>query len=384
MASPLLRLVLALGVLCPACAVDGPAESHDQARIGFLFVGARDDLGYNQAAWEGSEAVARVFPDHHVLRVENVPETERAAEVMEELIRRGVRILFPTSFGYLPFAVEVARRHPDVVVVHQGGIEPEPRLDNLGTYWGTIYEAVYQAGIVAGAVSRSAKLGFLAAFPIPATFNNVNAFTLGARSVNPTITTSVVFTAAWCDPAKQAALARQLLASGADVLAQHQDCTETVLEAAEAAGAYSVGYHADGSEVARRGWLAGAVWIWDQLFTDIVATVLDGKFASSPYNGDYRGGLRTRDSPFLLTPVGPLVPPSIADLVAVAENRFRSGHTPFDGPLHDRDGRLRVPSGASPTHAEVDQMRYLVEGVTGEIPAASSTDTDQRRRTRSQ
>lgn len=368
------RLVTAVTALSAlsgaACRGGAPAanEPFAGARMGFLFVGARDDLGYNQAAWKGSEAVAKAFPDYEVLRVENVPETDRAAEVMEDLIRRGARILFPTSFGHLPFAAEVARRHPEVIVVHQGGVEPQPRLDNLGTYWGTVYEPVYQAGIVAGAMTRSGKLGFVAAFPIPATFNNVNAFTLGARSVNPRVTTTVVFTGDWCDPPKQAALAQQLLAAGADVLTQHQDCTRTMLEVAEAAGAYSVGYHADGSEVAPRGWLTGAVWVWDELFIDIVATILDGRFEESPYNRDYRGGLRTGDNPFLLTELGPQVPPSVADLVAAAEARFRSSRTPFDGPLRDRDGRLRVAAGAVPTQTEIDEMRYFVEGVIGEVP----------------
>jgi simple sugar transport system substrate-binding protein/basic membrane protein A len=337
-------------------------------RIGFLFVGARDDLGYNQAAWEGSEAVARALPDILVLRRENVPETVEAERVMEEMIDRGARILFPTSFGYLRFAVAVARRHPGVVVVHEGGIEPSPPLDNFGTYFGTVYEPVYEAGIAAGLATRTKTLGFVAAFPIPATFNNINAFTLGARSVNPTAVTRVEFTEAWCDPARQAAAATSLLAHGADVLTQHQDCTATVLQAAEAAGATSVGYHYDGSEVAPKGWLVGSVWDWRDLFIDIVRSVIAGRFRKSPYNGDFRGGLRTGDNPFVLTELGPTADPRTAPLIQAADARFRAGGSPFAGPLEDRNGTLRVAAGTVPSQAEVEQMNYFVGGVAGEAP----------------
>jgi basic membrane protein A len=364
--------LLCLALLAGSCADAGGdigSGPYESAKIGFLFVGTRDDLGYNQAAWEGSEAVARAFPDMAVLRRENVPETEEAERVMERMIDDGARILFPTSFGHLSAAAAVARRHPEVVVVHQGGLEPRPPLDNLGTYFGTVYEPVYLAGIAAGAASRTGALGFVAAFPIPATFNNVNAFTLGARSVNPTITTSVVFTGAWCDPAEQAMAAAALLAGGADVLTQHQDCTATVLRAAEAAGAKSAGYHYDGSEVAPRGWLVGSVWDWRGLFIDIVQAVRAGRFETSPYNGDFRGGLRTGDNPFVLTELGPAADPRTADLVRAAEARFRAGGSPFEGPLTDRDGRLRVPAGVTPSQSEIDRMGYFVTGVAGEIPS---------------
>jgi basic membrane lipoprotein Med (substrate-binding protein (PBP1-ABC) superfamily) len=343
----------------------GPYEG---AKIGFLFVGARDDLGYNQAAWEGSEAVARAFPDLVVLREENVPETGVAERVMERMVDEGARILFPTSFGHLRAAVAVARRHRDVVVVHQGGLEPVQRLDNLGTYFGAVYEPVYEAGIVAGAAAPHGDLGFVAAFPIPATFNNVNAFTLGARSVNPSATTRVVFTGAWCDPGRQAQAAAALLAQGVEVITQHQDCSTTILRAAEAAGVRSVGYHYDGSETAPQGWLVGSVWDWRGLFIDIVNAVVAGRFADSPYNGDFRGGLRTGDNPFVLTELGPAADPRTAPLVAAADARFRAGGFPFEGPLVDRDGRPRVAAGAAPSQEEIDRMDWFVAGVIGDIP----------------
>jgi len=371
LASRSLAVSIALGLAASACGGGGQrpvTQVGPHVKVGFVFVGSRSDLGYNQAAWEGSEAVAEALPDVEVLSAENVPETTAADQAMESLIGRGASIVFATSFGYLSSAVAVARRHPDVVVVHQGGVEPVPKLANLGTYFGAVYEPVYQAGIAAGAASRSGKLGFVAAFPIPATYNNVNAFTLGARSVNPAATTSVTFTGSWCAPLLQAKSAAELLAKGVDVLTQHQDCTRTVLESAEAAKAFSVGYHYDGSEVAPRGWLAGSVWAWGDLFIEIVRTVQSGAFETSPYGVDFRGSLRTGDNPFVLTELGPAVGNQARTLIAQVQRRFSDGGSPFTGPVHDRDGRVRIAPGAIPTTAEIDRMDYFVEGVVGDIP----------------
>jgi len=238
----------------------------------------------------------------------------------------------------------------------------------MGTFFGAVYEPVYQAGIAAGAATRTGKLGFVAAFPIPATFNNVNAFMLGARSANPGVTTALTFTGGWCDPAAQAKAARALLSQGADVLTQHQDCTRTVLEAAESAGAFSVGYHADGSLVAPRGWLAGSVWAWGGLFVDIVRTVQAGTFATSRYDGNFRGSLRTGDNPFVLTELGPQVSDPTRSMIADAEKRFRSGGSPFTGPLLDRDGVQRGGRGVILSQAEIDAMDWFVAGITGDTP----------------
>ena len=267
---------------------------------------------------------------------------------------------------HLASAVAVARHHPGVVVLHEGGLEPKPGLDNLGTYWGSVYEPVYEAGIAAGAASRTGRLGFVAAFPIPATYNNVNAFTLGARSVNPDATTHVRFTGDWCNPEKQAEAADGLIAGGVDVLTQHQDCTATVLRAADRAGVRSVGYHYDGSEVAPKGWLVGSVWDWRRLFVDIVRTISTRHFVESPYNGDFRGGLRTGNNPFVLTELSPSAAPGTAERIAAAEASLRAGHSPFDGPLTDREGKLRVPAGVTPSQAAIERMDWWVPGVVGD------------------
>ena len=160
----------------------GAAAGTGGKAVGFIFVGAKDDYGYNQAAYIGSQGVEKAFPDLKVLRSENVPETAEAERVMEEMIRNGAKIIFPTSYGHLDPALNVAKRHPDVLFYHQGGLKT---ADNLGTYFGTIWEPVYLAGIAAGKMSKSGKLGYIVSVPIPQVLLNVNAFELGAKSVNP-------------------------------------------------------------------------------------------------------------------------------------------------------------------------------------------------------
>ncbi|HEY4632276.1 MAG TPA: BMP family ABC transporter substrate-binding protein, partial [Candidatus Limnocylindrales bacterium] len=336
------------------------------ATIGFVLVGARDDLGYNQAIWDGIDAVARSFPDNQILRVENVPEEHDAlVGALEDLIDRGARILFATSFGYRDAAFEVARRHPDVVVLHQGGTEPPPGRGNFGTYFGAHYEPLYLAGIAAGAATETGRLGFVVAFPIAATFLNVDAFMLGARSVRPDATVTVEFTKDWCDPSIQLAAATRLRSGGVDVIAQHQDCTRTILEYTEANGMYAVGYHTDGSEVAPRAWLAGAVWRWGPLYVDEVTTVLRGKFTGSPFDGDYRTQFAGPDSVLDLASLNAALPADAAAAIREGEERFARGATPFDGPVTDREGRVRVPPGARLTESQVDTVDWFVEGVLG-------------------
>jgi len=344
----------------------GGAASGDTFTVGFIYVGPKDDFGYNQAAYQGSQAVA-ALDGVEVIQSENVPETAEAEAVMQSMIDKGAKLIFATSFGHLEFARNLAEKNPDVVFVHQGGLEGEPGLDNLGTYFGTVYEPVYTAGIAAGAASKTGKLGYVYAFPIPQTLANINAFTLGAQSVNPAAETIAISTGSWCDPGLQAEAAKSLLDQGVDVITQHQDCTKTIIEATEAAGAFTVGYHADASELAPKGWLTGSEWSWDELYTDIVTTVQDGKFAESDYNGDFRVGLQTGDNPFVQSEFGPSVTDDTKAKIEAAKTSFVDGGSPFKGPVADQDGKEIYAAGKQPTYAEVETMDFFVKGVTGTI-----------------
>lgn len=355
-------IAFALAATLIACGGDEDSGAEDGTTIGFLYVGPRDDFGYNQAAFAGSQAVAEAFPDAEILQAENVPETAEAERVMENMISDGATIIFPTSFGHLEPALNVARKYPDVTFLHQGGLDTS---ENLGTYFGTIWQAQYAAGVAAGMATESNRLGFVGGFPIAQVLLNVNAYELGARSVNPDATTSIVFTSNWCDPAKQAAATNSLIDQGADVITQHQDCTNTVIETAARRGAKVTGYHFDASRVAPEAWLTGAAWNWGPLYVDAVRTIEAGGFEGSKYDGRYRSGL---GEAVQLTPFGGAATPEIRERVEAAAAEIRSGELePFTGPIRDQSGRVRIP-GPQPSVEELEETDYLVEGVSGEIP----------------
>lgn len=184
-------------------------------------------MGYNQAAAEGSQWLEQNHPDLEILRVENVPETAEVQTVQEQLIREGAEIIFATSFGYSGPTKELAEKHPEIIFLHQGDLENK---ENYGSYFGNIWQLEYAAGQVAGKMTESNQLGFIAAFPIPQTLLNINAFHLGARSVNPEVETTFVLTSDWCDPAKQTNSVQAMLGSGIDVLTQHQEGTVRIPE----------------------------------------------------------------------------------------------------------------------------------------------------------
>ena len=346
------------------------APGKDSKAVGFIMVGPKDDVGYNQAVYEGAMAVKKAYPDLEVLTAENVPETDEAARVMDGMIDKGAKIIFATSYGHLDAAESVAKEHPDVVVVHQGGTVEGTMPPNFGTYFGTVYEPVYLAGILAGKATRSNKLGYVYAFPIPQTIANINAFELGARSVNPKAETFVVNTSSWCDPAAQAQAAESLLGQGVDVLTQHQDCTATITKAAEDAGAHVVGYHADASSLAPKGWLGGSEWDWDALYKDIVKVSLAGDFTGSKYNANYRVGFKDGANPFVVSKFGPSVTAETKALVETAKQKISTDGSPFAGPIPANDGKtVLFAAGEIPAYADIEGKNTMfVEGDVGEIP----------------
>jgi simple sugar transport system substrate-binding protein/basic membrane protein A len=314
--------------------------------------------------------VAAAFPDLEVLTAENVPEDDNATRVMESMIEKGAKIIFATSYGHLDPALKVAAAHPDVAVVQQGNFIQDAVPANSGTYFGTVYEPVYLAGIAAGAATESNKLGYVYAFPIPQTIANINAFQLGAASVNPDVETYVVNTSNWCDPAAQAQAAESLIGQGVDVLTQHQDCTATITKAAEDGGIKVVGYHADASELAPNGWLAGSEWAWADLYIDIVKVSEAGDFTGSIYNANYRVGFQDGKNPFTESEFGPSVTAETKALIDTAREDISTDGSPFAGPMIANDGTtVLVEEGVVPTYDEAEGKNTMfVEGVVGEIP----------------
>jgi basic membrane protein A and related proteins len=361
-------LMTSIGVATTASAASTDAPGQDSKAVGFIFVGPKDDFGYNQAAYQGSQAVKKAYPKLDVITAENVPEDDSAARVMEGMIDRGAKIIFATSYGHLDAAMKVAKAHPEVAVVQQGNFIEGDIPANAGTYFGTVYEPVYLAGIAAGMATKSDKLGYVYAFPIPQTINNINAFELGAQSVNPDAKTYTVNTSNWCDPAAQAEATRSLLGQGVDVITQHQDCTSTVIKTTEASGKMTVGYHADASKLAPKGWVAGSEWAWGDLYTDIVKTALAGEFTGSPYNANYRVGYKTGENPFVQSKFGKMISAKDKAAIATAKTAISTDSSPFVGPVVGQDAKTIFAAGEVPTYEQIEATDVFVKGVVGDIP----------------
>ncbi len=327
--------------------------------VGILHVGSIADGGYNQAHAEGIRQMKKTLPDVEVIEVENVPEGADAERVMENMIQRGAKLIIPASFGYLDPALTVAKRHSDVKFEHPGGFK---LAANLGVYWASTAEAFYLLGIAAGRVTKTNKLGFVVALPISFFLANVNAFHLGARSVNPAVETRVVFTGTFLDPGKEATATNALLDQGVDVMAMVVDSPITVVQTAEKRGAFSVGYHFSGlQKFAPKGWISGIAFNWGPLYTRFATQVLDGTWKSENLFGNLASDY------LIIAPFGRAVPPSVARQVAATKQAFISGQVhAFVGPIKDNKGLERVRAGQILTQQDFGRMDWLAEGVVGQ------------------
>lgn len=338
--------------------------------VGFIMVGEESDQGYNQAVYEASLAVQKDL-GVKVLRAANVPETTQVTATMQAMVNEGAKVIFATSYGYYPFALAFAQSHPDVVVLHQGGTFTGKKIPaNFGTYWGEAFEPVSLGGMAAGSVTKTNKLGFVYAFPIPQTIDNVDAFELGAKLVDPKAVTYTEATSEWCDPLKQKTAAQALLGDGVDVMSQHQDCQSTVIEAAKAANAYVVGYHYDAEDLDPKGWLTGSEWEWAGLYESILKSAISGHFTGSQYNGNWVGTFQDHDNPLALAPFGPSVSKGVQKEILAKLNSYYRGASIFKGPLYCNNGKVLVPSGVTPTYAQINNFDCFVKGVVGTVPSS--------------
>ena len=338
--------------------------------VGFVYAGSKTDHGYNQAVHTGAAALREACPDIELLESGAVPQASGMTQAAERMIGEGARVIFSTSPAYADAAVALAQKHSDVVVLQQAITVDEPLPPNLGTYDGSAHEPAYLAGIVAATATKTKKLGFVTASAQPRSLANVNAFALGALSVDPKNRTHVRFTGSTCGPAAQLRAARSLLSEGTDVLAQEQDCTSTIIKAAETDDKSSIGFHFDARALAPKGWLTGVESNWAPLFGAILSSVQKGTFAKSEYHDNVVVGFTsTRIPPATrLARYGPAIDVGTAQTVSNARAEIIGGRSPFNGPIVDRAGKVRVARGKSPTRRQLAEMDYVVRGVLGALP----------------
>jgi simple sugar transport system substrate-binding protein len=322
----------------------------------FVYVGPISDAGYTFQHELGRRAVDAKFGERvKTSYVENVPDNAASERVIRKLAESN-GIVFATSFGFMNSTVKVAQQFPKVKFEHATGYK---RAANLATYSARFYEGMYLAGVIAGRMTKSNIIGFVGAFPIPEGIQNINAFALGARLVNPKVRLKLVFVSAWFDPGKERAAADTLMGQGADVVATHTD-SPAVQIAGEEKGVWTIGYNSDMARFGPKTCLTSVVTDWSGYYVERVQAVLDGKWKSQNTWGGIKDGM------ILLSPFNAAVPKEVADEVQARQADIVAGRLhPFQGPIADQTGAVKVAQGKTLPDAEIESMNWLAEGVEG-------------------
>lgn len=353
-----LVLVLALFAGCGNNATEKPVSNEEEnLKVGFIYVGPIGDGGWTYAHNEGRLYLEQELGVETIYR-ESVPEGPEVEKVMNDMIDQGAKVIFATSFGYMDYVEKVSKEHPDVKFLHCSGYKT---TENMSNYFGRMYEPRYLSGVVAAMKTESNKIGYVAAFEIPEVIRGINAFTLGVRSVNPDAKVIVRWTHTWYDPAKEKEAAKALLDEGADVIAQHQD-TAGPQQAAEEAGAYSIGYNTDSLDKAPKSYMTAPIWNWGPYYVEQVKAAMEGNWESH----SYWGGMK--EQIVQLASLSENAPEDAVAKAKEAEDKILSGElNVFAGPIKDQSGKIVVEDGKVLTDGEMLSMDWFVEGVEGKI-----------------
>jgi basic membrane protein A and related proteins len=357
-------IMVRIRVLAAACAAlaallaGGPMAAQDKPlTVGAIYVGSVNDYGYNRAMKDGLEEMKRNISGLKLIEAENVPETAEAQRIMEGMIQQGAKLIFATSFGHQQFAFNLAKSHPDVVFEHAGGWMQAP---NFGNFFGATQAAWYPMGVAAGKMTKSNTLGFVVGVPIGYAIGNVNAFEMGARSINPKAQTRVVVTGGWADKAKEAAAANALIDQGADVVTMHVDSPATIIQSAESRGVYSIGFQSiEARQLAPKGWLTGLGFTWGPFMTMTAKSVMNGTFKPAMVRLGLGQGM------MVVAPFGDAVPADVRALVTASADKIAKDFNPFTGPVTDNTGVVRIKEGEAWGGDKMGNFDWYVEGVIG-------------------
>ena len=352
----LIALLLSVYGQMTVCAQ--PTSQPAPINVGFLLVGSVSDWGFNYAHNQGRLYLEKTLGNRvHTIMAEKIPESAEAERVLERMISQNCRLIFTTSYGYLEPVMRVSTRHPDVIFMQ---INQDYTSKNIGNYFSHQYQPMYLAGIVAGRMTKTNKLGFIAAHPVPPLMQAINSFMLGARSVNAKVETRVIFINNWTDPPMEAEAVKALVEGGCDVVAHAQDNSNTVLKACEKLGVYSCGFYTDAHQIAPKGWLTGACLDWGPFYVRLTESVINHTWKPVSYRQGMEGGY------IKLSSFGQAVPLDVQKDVLAKENLIKSGKLIiFKGPLKDSRGKERYAAGHIPTLSELARIDWFVPGVTG-------------------
>jgi simple sugar transport system substrate-binding protein len=345
--------LLGLGALCAAASAP--------IKVAFVYVGPIADGGWSYQHNLGRLALqkelgARIETNY----VESVPETADAERVIRQLAAKDYAVIFTTSFGYMDPTLKVAKLFPQVRFEHATGYKV---ATNVVTYEARFYEGAYLLGVLAGRMTKTNTLGYVGSFPIPEVLRNIDAFTLGARSVNPKIRTKVVWVDTWYDPGKERQAAEALIAQGADVLGQNTDSPATV-QVAEEKGIYAFGWDSDMAKYGPHAQLTANTENWAPYYIDEVNKALDGS-----WTGGRKNRLGIKEGVVVLTPLNAAIPADVARLFDTKKQAIVAGTLlPFAGPIKDNTGAVKVPAGSSLSVEDLGAINWYVDGVDGSVP----------------
>lgn len=347
----------------PGAAASAPpaAPAAGPLKAAWVYVGPVGDAGWTYAHDQGRKAVEAAFGDKVQTRyVEKVPEGADAERVIRDLVEQGHKLIFATSFGYMEPMAKVAADFPDVKFEHATGYKTSA---NLRVYDAKFYEDAYLAGLVAGAMSKTGTLGFVASFPIPEVLRNINAYTLGAQAINPAIKTKVVWVNSWFDPPKEGEAAQSLINAGADVLLQNTD-SSAVLQTAEKLGKFAFGWDSDMSAVAPKAHLGSAIVDWSGYYKQSVQAVLDGRWTTGRTIWGVKEGQND------LIKVTEALPAAARAKLDAAKAGLKDGSFEvFTGPLTTTAGVEVLAAGVKADQAWKDKVNFYLKGVEGKVPS---------------
>jgi basic membrane protein A len=340
----------------PSESASASASEKPLPKVAFVYIGVAGDGGWTYQHDVGRLEMEKEFGIKSTV-VENVPEGPDAERVFEDLAKDN-DIIIGTSFGYMDSMAAVAAKHPDKIFLHNTGYKT---AENLATYMGREYQSGYLVGLTAGKMTKNNKIGYVAAFPIPEVLYTINAFTLGAQSVNPDVEVSVVWSNTWFDPTVERQAAVSLLDKGVDVLAAYQDSPASIQAAAEKK-VWGIGNDSDMGKYAKDTYLTNNVWDWGPYYIDTVKKYMAGTWKSEAYWGPMSTGIVN------LAPFGKNVPKDVQDLVEAKKKEIIDGSFEvFTGPITDQSGKVHGEAGKALTDEEVLSTNWFVKGVAGTI-----------------
>ncbi len=353
----------------PAPKAEPKAEAKAEApkkaeplKVAFVYVSPIGEAGWTTQHDRGREQMQAALGDKVATSfVEKVPEGADAERVIRDLATQGNKLIFTTSFGFMNPTIKVAEEFPDVKFEHATGYK---RAANVGTYNVRFYEGRYAAGVLAGRMTKTGTLGYVGAFPIPEVLQGINAYTLGARSVNPKVQVRVIWVNSWYDPGKERDAASALIGQGADILTHHTD-SSAVVATAEEKGRMAIAYHSDMSKFGPKAQLAAVTHHWGDYYTKTAQSVLDGTWKPDNVWGGMKDGMIEVEA------FNESLPKEVVDLVEARAASIKGGELhPFTGPIVTNDGKEVAAKGVVLSDEQLGSMNFYVQGVVGKVPAA--------------